>query len=119
MIDKTAFITTVLQRAARLAPGHCLDLRTFKRNRSVVIVRSAEPVQDDDQGYYTVIEDGFEQNRWDAVPADALRRLLKVLLKREFPRSHKVRVYTASSLEEVDVNRMGHGAGRFGGRSVS
>ncbi|UZP69073.1 hypothetical protein N1030_08920 [Desulfovibrio mangrovi] len=107
MIDKTTLIATVLQRAAKLERGHCLDVRTYKRNRSVALVRT---------GYdaFTVIEDGFEQERWEEVSMEKLKRLLKQLLKKEFPRSHKVRLYTMSSYEEANVNRMGHGAGRFG-----
>lgn len=107
MIDKTTLVATVLQRVVKLETGHCLDIRTFKRNRSVAIVRAGDDA-------FTIIEDGFEQEKWEDVTLDALRRLLKTLLKREFPRSHKVRLYTLSSYEEANVNRMGHGAGKFG-----
>jgi len=107
MIDKTALIATVLQRVAKLETGHCLDIRTFKRNRSVAVVRNGEDS-------FTVIEDGFEQERWDGLATEDLRRLLKGLLKKEFPRSHKVRLYTLASYEEANVNRMAHGAGKFG-----
>jgi hypothetical protein len=107
VIDKTTLITTVLQRADKLETGHCLDIRTFKRNRSVALIRTGVDA-------FTVIEDGFGQERWEDVSADKLKRLLKQLLKKEFPRSHKVRLYTLPSYEEANVNRMGHGAGRFG-----
>lgn len=107
MIDKTTLVSTVLQRVMTLEPGCCLDIRTFKRNRSVAIIRKGE-------NSFTVVEEGFDRERWEHLSCDEMRRLLKTLLKKEFPRSHKVRLYTLSSYEEANVNRMGHGAGKFG-----
>jgi len=109
MIDKTTLIATVLQRAERLEIGHCLDIRTYKRNRSVAIVRTGKDA-------FRVIEAGFESGQWEDVSSERLKRLLKTLLKKEFPRSHKVRLYTLPSYEDANVNRMAHGAGRFGGQ---
>lgn len=107
MLDKTTLIATVCERLPRLETGHCLDLRTYKRNRSVAIVRTGADSFD-------VFEAGFHEETWTGVTADAVRRLLKTLLKWEFPRSHKVRLYTLPSREAANVNRRGHGAGRFG-----
>ncbi|MBW2319188.1 MAG: hypothetical protein JRF24_11035, partial [Deltaproteobacteria bacterium] len=39
MIDKDKIITTVLTRLKKLPEGHYLELLTYKRNRSVVIVK--------------------------------------------------------------------------------
>ena len=107
MIDKTSLITTVMQRLKKLPPGHCLDIRTFKRNRSVAIIRQSDAT-------FTIIEDGFHQERWDGLATDKVKRMLKSLLKKEFPRSHKVRIYTLESYDDANVNRMGYGAGKFG-----
>lgn len=108
MIDKTTLISTVVQRLKKLHVGQCLDVRTFKRNRSVVVICTAEEE-------FSVIEDGFSQECWEKQSLESVKRLFKVLLKKEFPRSHKVRVYTLDSYDAANVNRMGHGAGRFGG----
>jgi hypothetical protein len=107
MNDKTTVIPTVMERLERLETGQCLDMRTYKRNRSVAIVRTGPDS-------FTVVERGFHEEMWEGLSADKIRRLLKTLLKREFPRSNKIRLYTLDSFELADVNRMGHGSGRFG-----
>lgn len=72
-----------------------------------MIIRTAED-------RFSIIEDGFYKERWDDVPAGNIKRMLKTLLKKEFPRSHKVRVYTLASHADANVNRMGYGSGKFG-----
>ena len=42
MIDKTRIVDTVCERLKTLPVSHCLDLRTYKRNRSVMIAKLAE-----------------------------------------------------------------------------
>ncbi len=96
-----------MERLAKLQKGQCLDMRTFKRNRSVAIICTGSD-------NFNVIERGFHQESWENLTAEKIKRLLKTLLKREFPRSNKIRLYTLDSFENADVNRMGHGSGRFG-----
>ncbi len=107
MNDKNTIIPSVMERLAKLQKGQCLDMRTFKRNRSVAIICTG-----DDS--FTVIERGFHEESWEGLSAEKIKRLLKTLLKREFPRSNKIRLYMLDSFENADVNRMGHGSGRFG-----
>ncbi|WP_291328174.1 hypothetical protein [Desulfovibrio sp. UCD-KL4C] len=52
MIDKDSAIETVMRKLKKVQIGQGLDLRTYKRDRSVVIMRSAEDSS-------SVIEDGF------------------------------------------------------------
>ncbi|MDD3312599.1 hypothetical protein [Pseudodesulfovibrio sp.] len=85
MIDKATAIPALLRRLDNLPEGHAIDLRTYKRNRSVVIAR----VGPDD---FELLETGFHEERFRCAGGE-LRRLLKLLLKREFPRSTKIRVY--------------------------
>ena len=85
MIDKTTLIPAVLQKAKKLPVNHCIDVRTYKRDRSVLIVKLSIDV-------FLVKEDGFYQEEFE-VPLGKLSKLLKTLLKKEFPRSHKVRLY--------------------------
>ncbi len=96
-----------MERMSKLQKGQCLDMRTFKRNRSVAIICTG-----DDN--FSVVERGFHEESWTDQTADKVKRLLKTLLKREFPRSNKIRLYTLESFKDADVNRMGHGSGRFG-----
>ncbi|WP_419778484.1 hypothetical protein [Maridesulfovibrio sp.] len=91
MIDKSSAIETVLRKLKKISLGHGLDLRTYKRDRSVVILRTGENA-------YTVIEDGFDQERFNE-DFKGLKKLLKKLLKKEFPRSNKIRVYDIEGLK--------------------
>jgi molecular chaperone DnaK (HSP70) len=95
MIDKTRIVDAVCERMKTLPVSHCLDLRTYKRNRSVVIAKVAE----DD---LLVIEDGFFKERF-RIKGAKLRKLLKTLVKKEFPRSRKIRLYVLDRFSEDEV----------------
>ncbi|XPV76827.1 MAG: hypothetical protein ACNI27_02585 [Desulfovibrio sp.] len=93
MIDKSSAISTIKQKLTKLPVGHCLDLRTYKRDRSVVIRK-------DDENTYLFIVNGFSKERI-TVSVKKLERTLKGLLKKEFPRSNKIRLY---DLGKTDAN---------------
>jgi hypothetical protein len=95
MIDKTKIIDTVLQQLEKLPLGHYLDLKTYKRNRTVIIVKM-------DEKKLLVIEDGYFKNRF-LIPPDKLKKLLKTLLKSEFPRSKKIRLYVMGKFVDEDA----------------
>jgi len=46
-----------------------------------------------------VIEDGFFKEEF-RVDSTKLKKLFKTILKREFPRSHKIRLYTMGKYDE-------------------
>ncbi len=107
MNSKSSIMPSILERLQKLEKGQCLDMRTFKRNRSVAIICVA-----DDS--FNVVERGFYEEEWENLTVEQVKKLLKTLLKREFPRSNQIRLYTLDSFEDANVNRMGHGSGRFG-----
>ncbi len=85
MIDKATAIPTIITKLKKLPIGHAIDIRTYKRNRSVVIARLGEDEFD-------VVENGFHEERF-RVSLTKMKKLLKILLKKEFPRSTKMRMY--------------------------
>lgn len=89
MIDKANAVETVQRKLDDLPVGHCIDLRTYKRNRSVLIIRKPGDV-------FQIVQDGFDQATFE-VKAPKLRKALTKLLKREFPRSNKIRLYDLGS----------------------
>nr|WP_321255277.1 hypothetical protein [uncultured Pseudodesulfovibrio sp.] len=91
MIDKATALQTVLRKLKKLPMEHAIDLRTYKRNRSVVIKRIGEDEFD-------VVEKGFFEERF-LVPHSKMKKLLKILLKKEFPRSTKIRLYDLGPAE--------------------
>jgi hypothetical protein len=95
MIDKTRILDTVCERLKKLPVSHCLDLRTYKRNRSVMIAKLAE----DD---LLVIENGYFKERFRVKP-EKLRKVLKRLIKKEFPRSRKIRLYVLGEFLEGEA----------------
>ena len=96
MIDKEKIIDTVTERLNKLPVGHYVDMRTYKRNRSVFIVKMSE----DD---LLIIEDGFFKERFH-IKTEKLNKLLTTLLKKEFPRSHKIRLYVMGKFTEEAQN---------------
>ena len=98
MIDKTNIIPTLLRRLDKLSVGHCLDVRSYKRDRGLLIVKAAPT-------HYRIIEDGFEARRLEVAEED-LKKTLKTLVKREFPRSNRLRVYDLGAQDEGACTRI-------------
>jgi len=92
MLDISALIPAIQSKLDKLPNGHAVDLRTYKRNRSVIIRK-------EDEDSFLFLENGFYQDRF-TVSADKVRKTLKKLLKKEFPRSRKVRVYDLGQWDE-------------------
>ena len=95
MIDKTKIIDAVCERLEKLPIGHYLDLKTYKRNRTVIIVNK-------DEKKLLVIEDGYFKGKFK-IESDKLKKLLKTLLKKEFPRSKKIRLYTMGKFVDEEA----------------
>ena len=68
MLDKATALPALLRRLDKLPRGHALDLRTYKRNRSVLIRRV-------DTDAFDVAEDGFQKEDF-RVPFSGLKKLL-------------------------------------------
>jgi len=98
MIDKDKIIETVIEKLENLPLEHYLDLRTYKRNRSVAIVKRSE----DD---FLIIEDGYFQERHQ-LKSEKLKKTLKALLRKEFPRSHKIRLYVMGRFNEEEAKNI-------------
>lgn len=67
----------------KLTPDDILRVRTWKGDRGFSISLS-------DDGY-ELIEDGFQNERYTFRTDTALRKAVRRIAKREFPRSHKLR----------------------------
>ncbi len=85
MIDKDIFIQVLLKKAKSLPVGHYLDIRPYKRNRSVLLIKKTEDS-------FRIVENGFYKDEFDVDFKD-LKKVFKKILRLEFPRSHKIRIY--------------------------
>jgi len=84
VIDKAGALPDLLSRLRKLDAGRGIMLLTYKRDRSVSVTRLAGD-------HYEVREEGFE-NATVQTDQAGLKGLLRTLLRREFPRSNKIRV---------------------------
>jgi len=84
MINISSAINTVIQRLKKTRSGSGVRMLTCKRDRSVTVTRTAEDK-------FKIVEQGFENREFDIAEKD-LKKTLKALMKREFPRSRKVRI---------------------------
>ncbi|MFV0421484.1 hypothetical protein [Oleidesulfovibrio sp.] len=90
MVPLNSAVQEVLRRLKKLPDGGAVDMRTFKRDRSVMVQKCGN-------GTYRIVQDGFEQRTFADVPEAKLKKQLQSLLSKEFPRSNNVRLY------QVDV----------------
>ncbi len=95
MIDKTKIIDTVCERLKKLPLGHYLDLQTYKRNRSIIVAK----INEED---LLVIENGYFKERFRIKP-EKLKKSLKTLVGKEFPRSRKIRLYIMGRFTEEEA----------------
>ncbi len=86
-----------LQTLKKQPLGAGLELLTYKRNRGVIIIK-------EDHDLYWIRERGYLEDEW-TVNGSELPKLLRVILKRECPRSRKVRLYSIKGRDEVGVER--------------
>lgn len=85
MIPIENYIELALKKLKRMEPYNCLDIRTYKRDRKVIIEKL--------NNGFNVYEDGFYVEEFKSLDIDSLRYLLKEMIKKEFPRSNIVRFY--------------------------
>ena len=85
MLDEATAVQEVLRHLRKMEAGNSLELLTWKKDRSLLVKQSGEKV--------VVVERGFVEQEY-RVEYNKLKKLLKMLLKREFPRSHKIRIKT-------------------------
>lgn len=94
-------VETVLKKTsamlAGLEPPHGVEILSYKRNRGVALLLV-------DRDTVLVRERGYREAEW-RIDRKELPRLLRTLIKREFPRSRKLRVYQISGPNALDTPR--------------
>ena len=84
----------VKRKLKSCAIGGGLELMSYKRNRTIAIVK-------EEDGRFFVIENGYEKAE-QLVVEDELLKKLKPIIKREFPRSRKIRIFKFSTSSELE-----------------
>ncbi|WP_320170900.1 hypothetical protein [Maridesulfovibrio sp.] len=86
-----------MRKLGKLPVGHCIDLRTYKRNRSLLILNTGN-------GCFRIHQNGYENAIHEAAP-ESIRKILKTLFKKEFPRSNKIRIYELGQFTDSMLDR--------------
>ena len=97
LINIKSAIKRVQQIVDKLDPPQGVEILTYKRNRGITIIKI-----DDDT--LSIQERGYEENTFQVARGD-LAKQLKAIVKREFPRSRKVRVYQLDSPYCLGIKR--------------
>ncbi len=97
LLNIESVLVKALRMLSRSPPGKGLEILSYKRNRGVSILRISDT-------RYRILERGYKQADLE-ITEKQLSRLLKTVIKREFPRSRKLRVYHLESPEELGRQR--------------
>lgn len=84
LINKDNTLNCVLRLLDKMPVGSWIEIQSYKRNRAIKVFKEEE--------YFQVSENGFWNEEFKA-KREELKSLLKKLIKREFPRSHKLWVF--------------------------
>lgn len=93
LVNIASVIATTRRELKKIMVPGGIELMSYKRNRTIAIIRKDETtVEIRERGY---LEQDIE------VSMDTLSKELKVLIKREFPRSRKVRLFKFGDPREL------------------
>ncbi len=97
LVNIESALRKILNTLKKAEKDSGLEVLSYKRNRGVIIIKQdADSFRLRERGYLEQeIECGFRE----------LQRNLKSMMKREFPRSRKVRIYTLNDLSKVGIMR--------------
>ena len=97
LVNIDSVIRTLLQKLHKLNPPQGIELLSYKRNRSIAVLRREDNT-------YQVRERGYrEEDR--VIGRTELQKHLKSVIKYEFPRSRKVRMYQIESPLDLEKPR--------------
>jgi hypothetical protein len=97
LLNIDSALKLAMERLSRLTPPQGIEILSYKRNRGVsLLLKDNSTIHIRERGY--VEEDLF-------VSMPDVRKQLKKIIKREFPRSRKVRVYQLSGPDELGGER--------------
>ncbi len=93
-IDTNRILREALLRLSKLENGEAILLQPYKKDRSVYIIKCSNS--------YKIIERGFIRKEF-SVEMQKIRKSLKIVCRKEFPRSNKIwlYIYSVDDVERV------------------
>jgi hypothetical protein len=97
LVNIDSVIRNLLQKLPKLSPPQGIELLSYKRNRSVAIMLLGDNT-------FLVRQRGYREEEL-VVDRDELSNILKSLIKYEFPRSRKIRMYQIDNPQDLEKAR--------------
>jgi hypothetical protein len=97
LVNLDSTVKRVCELLGKMTPPRGVEILTYKRNRGCTLMRCEGDL-------VRVREHGYLEQEFD-IPLADLGKPLKALLKREFPRSRKVRVYHIAGPVDLGLAR--------------
>jgi hypothetical protein len=94
LVNIATIIADTRRALKKIAPPGGIELLSYKRNRSIAIIKKTPHL-------LLIREHGYEEQEFE-LPTENLTKELKILIKREFPRSRKVRLLKFSDPQELE-----------------
>jgi hypothetical protein len=94
LVNSDSILRTLMQRLAKLQPPQGVELLSYKRNRAIGVLLQ-------EGGRFLVRERGYREEA-RIVNGEELQKHLKALIKYEFPRSRKIRMYQVEGPAELE-----------------
>ncbi|CAG36967.1 hypothetical protein [Desulfotalea psychrophila] len=100
MINKANLKSTLQKRMGQLEEGQLLAFLTFKRDRTIYILRQNGKT-------FALYQDGFEKKSYEGLEPAKLLKIFKTAAKKEFPRSNKIHISILSQAAfQEKLNRL-------------
>ncbi|MGL5067506.1 MAG: hypothetical protein ACRC6T_06715 [Sarcina sp.] len=80
MVDMSNFIDFTFIKLKQIKLGEGVKLSTFKKDRHLTIIKEEE--------FFTLYEEGYSKETFSNLDKKDLKKLLKTLARKEFPRSN-------------------------------
>jgi hypothetical protein len=97
LVNIDSVVRLVLQKVEKLSPPQGIELLSYKRNRSISVLLLND-------GTFLVQERGYRDDE-QVIEKAGLQKHLKALIKCEFPRSRKIRLYQVETPLDLEKPR--------------
>lgn len=94
LVNIDSVIRTLLPKLEKLSPPQGIELLSYKRNRSIAVLLLGDNT-------FLVRERGYREEE-QVVEKNWLHKYLKSLIKYEFPRSRKIRLYQINTPKDLE-----------------
>ncbi len=97
LVSIESALRKILNTLKKASVGSGLEVLSYKRNRGIIILKESQET-------FSLKERGY-LNQEITCTSKQIQRQLRSIMKREFPRSRKVRIYVLKDAAEAGIQR--------------